>query len=123
MLRVVASCDWRKFMLPIENDHLPEKMPIADASADDRRQRDSDAAKLRSDGVQGEGNYDAARNFNSAERRFIAQGKVPAAARAAAPRSAAEQQEMLAAELAGKRRAKKDPEARKTGTLTLDKRG
>jgi len=62
-------------MLPIENDHLPEKMPIADASADDRRQRDSDAAKLRSDGVQ------------------------------------------------GKRRAKKDPEARKTGTLTLDKRG
>lgn len=110
-------------MLPIENDHLPEKTPSVDASADDRRQRDSDGAKLRGDGVQGEGNYDAARNFNSAERRFVAQGKVPSAARAAAPRSAAEQQEMLAAELAGKRRAKKDPEARKTGTLTLDKRG
>jgi hypothetical protein len=121
MLPVAASCDWRRFMLPIENGHLPDKTPSADANADDRR--DADAAKLRTDGVQGEGNYDAARNFNSAERRFVAQGKVPAAARAAAPRSAAEQQEMLAAELAGKRRAKKDPEARKTGTLTLDKRG
>lgn len=110
-------------MLPIENDHLPEKTPSADASADDRRPRDADAPKSRSDGVQGEGNYDAARNFNSAERRFVAQGKVPAAVRAAAPRSAAEQQEMLAAEVAGKHRAKKDPEARKTGTLTLDKRG
>lgn len=109
-------------MLPNENDHLPDNTPSADASADNRRQRDSGAAKLRTDGMQGEGNYDAARNFNSAERRFVDQGKVPAAARAAAPRSAAQQQEMLAAELAGKRGARKDPEARKTGTLTLDKR-
>ena len=65
-------------MLPIENDHLPDHTPSADASADDRRRRDVGAAKL------------------------------------------------LAAELAGKRHAKKDPEARnasrKTGTLTLDKR-
>lgn len=113
-------------MLPIENDQLPSNTPSADASADDRRQRDVDPAKLRTDGVQGEGNYDAARNFNAAERSFVAQGKVPAAARAAAPRSAAEQQEMLAAELEGKRHAKTDPEARKAsrnGTLTLDKRG
>ena len=110
-------------MLPNESDHPPGETPSSDASTDDRRQRDVDAAKLRTDGMQGEGNYNAARNFNSAERRFVEQGKVAAAARAAAPRSAAEQQEMLAAELAGKRRAKKDPEARKTGTLTLDKRG
>jgi len=114
-------------MLPIENEYLPGETPSAGASADARHQRDVHTAKLRSDGVQGEGNYDAARNFNSAERRFVEQGRVQAAARAAAPRSAAERQEMLAAELVGKRHAKKDPEARnaarKTGTLTLDKRG
>lgn len=57
-------------------------------------------------GVQGEGNYKAAREFDDAEKKFVASGKVPAAARAAAPKSAAEQREMLAAEQAGKRRAK-----------------
>jgi len=70
-------------MLPTQNDHMPDHTPSADASADDRRHRDPNAAKSRT----------------------------------------AEQQEMLAAELEGKRRAKKDPEARKSGTLTLDKRG
>ena len=58
-------------------------------------------------GVQGEGNYAAAREFNQAEKRFVASGKVPAAAQAAAPKSVAEQQEMMEAEEAGKRRAKK----------------
>jgi hypothetical protein len=69
-------------MLPTPNDHLPVKTTSADASTDERRQRDVDAAKSRTADVQGEGNYAAAR---------------------------------------------KDPEARntsrKTGTLTLDKRG
>jgi hypothetical protein len=37
------------------------------------------------DGVQGEGNYSAAREFNDAERKFVAAGKVTAAALAAAP--------------------------------------
>ena len=78
-------------MLPNENDHLPGETPNSDANKDDRRQPDVDVAKLRTAGVQGEGNYDAARNFNSAERRFVEQGKVAAAARAATPRSAAEQ--------------------------------
>lgn len=59
------------------------------------------------DGVQGEGNYTAAREFNEAERKFVASGKVPAAARAAAPTSEAERQALLAAEREGKRRAKK----------------
>jgi len=58
------------------------------------------------DGVQGEGNYTAAREFNEAERRFVASGKVPAAARAAAPTTEAERQAMLAAEKEGQRRAK-----------------
>lgn len=56
--------------------------------------------------VQGEGNYEAARAFNEAERKFVKSGKVAAAARAAAPKSDAEQQAMLAAEEEGKRRAK-----------------
>ena len=58
------------------------------------------------DGVQGEGNYTAAREFNEAERKFVASGKVSAAARAAAPTTDAERQAMLAAEKEGKRRAK-----------------
>ena len=58
------------------------------------------------DGVQGEGNYVAAREFNAAERKFVASGKVAAAARAAAPKSEAERQAMFAAEEEGKRRAK-----------------
>jgi hypothetical protein len=58
------------------------------------------------DGVQGEGNYEGAREFNEAERAFVASGKVAAAARAAAPKSEAERQAMFAAEEDGKRRAK-----------------
>ena len=58
--------------------------------------------------MQGEGNYEAARVFNDAERKFVASGKVDAAARAAAPKSDTERQAMLAAEEEGKRRAK-DP--------------
>ena len=58
-------------------------------------------------GVQGEGDYASARKFDEAEKEFVASGKVPAAARAAAPKSEAEQKEMLEAEQAGKRRARK----------------
>lgn len=67
----------------------------------------SSPAEMKKGGVQGEGNYEAAREFNEAERKFVASGKVPAAARAAAPKSEAERQEMIAAEEEGKRRAKK----------------
>lgn len=59
------------------------------------------------DDLQGEGNYEAARNFNEAERKFVTSGRVPEAARAATPKSEAEQQDLLAAEREGKRRAKK----------------
>jgi hypothetical protein len=66
--------------------------------------------KDEGDGVQGEGNYEAARVFNEAERKFVASGMVDAAARAAAPTSDAERLEMIAAEEEGKRRAKgEDP--------------
>ena len=59
-----------------------------------------------SDEMQGEGNYDAAREYNAEQQEFVASGKVPAAARAAAPKSEAEQAEMLEAERVGKERAK-----------------
>ncbi len=59
------------------------------------------------DDVQGEGDYRSAREFNEAERKFVKSGKVPAAARAAAPKSEAEEQELIAAEQEGKRHAKK----------------
>ena len=64
-----------------------------------------DPARRENGDVQGEGNYAAARKFNEAERRFVASGKVAAAAQAAAPRSEAEQREMIDAEAEGKRRA------------------
>ena len=61
---------------------------------------------LQADGVQGEGDYEAAREFNEADRKFVASGNVAAAARAAAPKSETERQAMFAAEEEGKRRAK-----------------
>jgi len=67
---------------------------------------DAKSAAVSKDRVQGEGNYEAARDFNEAEHKFVASGKVAAAARAAAPKSEAERQAMLAAEEEGKRRAK-----------------
>ena len=68
--------------------------------------REPKPAAPRKDGIQGEGNYTAAREFNEGERKFVASGKVAAAARAAAPTTEAERQAMLAAETEGKRRAK-----------------
>jgi hypothetical protein len=68
---------------------------------------ENDTSSKKTSGVQGEGDYASAREFNKAEKQFVASGKVSAAAKAAAPKSEAEQQEMLRAEEAGKRRAKK----------------
>ncbi len=68
--------------------------------------RASKPVESPADGVQGEGDYKSAREFNEAERKFVQSGKVPAAARAAAPKSDAEAQELLEAEEEGKRHAK-----------------
>ena len=70
--------------------------------------RDSEAASPGDDEdvIQGEGDYRAGRNFNASERQFVASGKVPEAAKAAAPKSDAEQKAMHAAERAGKGRAR-----------------
>jgi hypothetical protein len=97
-------------MIPTNNAHLTKKPSTRNAKTEDRRKSDAGPSKINKDGVQGESNYEAAREFNEAERKFVASGKVAAAARAAAPRSETEQQEMIAAEHEGKRRAKEsDP--------------
>jgi hypothetical protein len=56
--------------------------------------------------MQGEGDYRAARRHRGKLRQFIATSATEELARAAAPRSEAEQQEMLDAERQGRARAK-----------------
>jgi hypothetical protein len=76
----------------------------------DQQNRDR-SSQQSGDEVQGEGDYKSAREFDEAERKFVESGKVDAAARAAAPRSEAEEQEMLDAERKGKSRAKEEDPA------------
>ncbi len=64
----------------------------------------------KSDGLQGEGNYDAARDYNKATKAFAESGKVDSAARDAAPDTEREKQQLEQAEAAGKARiAEKEP--------------
>ena len=56
--------------------------------------------------VQGEGDYRAARRHRSKVEQFVATSDTEELARDAAPRSEAEQQEMLEAERQGRARAK-----------------
>ena len=51
--------------------------------------------------LQGEGNYSAARRHRKSAEAFVKTGKVPRAARAAAPQSPADARELLDAEQAG----------------------
>ena len=64
------------------------------------------AAKTRHDREHGEGNYKAAREYDSAVGAFAKSGKVEEAARAARPRSHREAEEMERAEAAGRSRSK-----------------
>jgi hypothetical protein len=60
--------------------------------------------------LQGEGNYEAAREYNEATRDFVQSGRAEKAARDAEPRDAAEAKSLERAEQAGKERAKgEDP--------------
>jgi hypothetical protein len=61
--------------------------------------------------VQGEGNYEAAQEYNKAQRKFVNSGKVDAAVRKAKPKSEAEAQEMQRAEEAGRSHAKEEDPA------------
>lgn len=91
-------------MVPTYTGHLPKTPSIDRMHTDDQCTSGVEPSGTKKERMQGEGNYEAAREFNDAER------KLEDAARAAKPRSEAEQQEMIAAEQEGKRRAKdKDP--------------
>jgi hypothetical protein len=97
-------------MIPTQKTLLNKAPSIRRARTEDQRKGDAGTSEMSKDEVQGEGNYKAAREFNEAERKFVASGKVAAAARAAAPKSEAERQQMFAAAEEGKRRAKgEDP--------------
>jgi len=82
--------------------------PNADPIKGNQPQTDASRPRER---VQGEGNYDAAREFDEAQRRFVESGNVDAGARAARPTTEGEQQEMLDAERKAKSRAKEEDPA------------
>ena len=58
-------------------------------------------------GVEGEGSYKGAKDYDERTRKFVESGKVREAARKAAPKNEQEKQEMQKAERIGKQRAKK----------------
>jgi len=94
-------------MIRTPTKHSPKTPSTSGVNTAHGPKSDPKPAAPSKDGVQGEGNYTAAREFNETERKFVASGKVAAAARAAAPTTEAERQAMFAAEEEGKRRAKK----------------
>jgi hypothetical protein len=65
--------------------------------------------------VQGEDNYDAAKNYDEAQRKFVKSGKVEAAAGNAKPKSKAEAKEIRRAEAVGRSHAKEEDPAIKEG--------
>ena len=65
--------------------------------------------------MQGEGNYEAARRYDEAQKKFVDSGKVKEAAEDAAPESAEEARKMEQAEQAGKSRAKEEDPAITSG--------
>ena len=59
------------------------------------------------DGLQGEGNYDAARRHRQSAEKFVKSGAVEPAARAAAPHDIDDARALRDAEEAGRRHAKR----------------
>lgn len=65
---------------------------------------------MSTDKVQGEGDYEAARRYDEAQKRFVESGKVEQAAEDAAPESAEQARDVERAEDSGKSRSKgEDP--------------
>ena len=67
----------------------------------------------KSKDLQGEGNYDAAKEFDEAEKKFVDSGKVDQAARDAETKDEKEKEEMERAEEEGRRHAKDEDPALK----------
>jgi hypothetical protein len=74
---------------------------------------EQEMAMSKSKDLQGEGNYDAAREFDQAEEKFVKSGKVEQAARDAEPKTPKEKEEMERAEQAGRQKAKEEEPALK----------
>ena len=81
---------------------------------DKKTSPETPARQNPADGVQGEGNYDAARRFDKAEQDFVRSGKVREAAERAAPKTAEEAKALERAEEIGRSHAKdEDPDVRR----------
>ena len=77
----------------------------------------------KQDKIHGEGNYKAAKDFDDAEKAFVQSGKVEEAARNAAPKSKAEEEELNRAEQAARARSKgEDPALRRRPSAALKKK-
>ena len=71
--------------------------------------------KKQSD-MQGEGNREAAKNFNQAQQKFVQSGRVADASRNTAPKSREEANELERAEILARSRAKEeDPAVHRDG--------
>ena len=90
------------------------RRPAASRSGDRRSKEGTQpeqSSSERWDGMKGEGNYKAAREFDDAERKFVASGRLDEAIRNAAPKSETEKREMEDAEERARQRAKEEDPA------------
>jgi hypothetical protein len=87
-----------------------QKQSQADGASQTQSQQQGVVSQPQADGgqVQGEGNYEAAKEYDDAQRRFVESGKVDQAARDAEPRTDAERRDMERAEQEGRSRAKEE---------------
>jgi hypothetical protein len=77
-----------------------------------KQQRQDKPAKPESGAdVQGEGNYEASRRHQRAEREFVEENDIEKLARDAAPRDPAEREALERAEREGRSHAAPDPES------------
>lgn len=70
----------------------------------------------KSKDMQGEGNYSAAKQYDDATTKFAKSGKVEQAAKAAKPKNAQEEREMIEAEEKGRSHAKSESSQRNKST-------
>lgn len=73
-------------------------------------------SKIKTNKIQGEGDYESARRYDKEAREFAESGKVERAAQAAKPRGVAEEKEMANAEEQGRARSKGEDPALTKGT-------
>jgi hypothetical protein len=95
-----------------QQSNPPQSNPEA---SPDKKQQGSNAPQEQGgqSQVQGEGNYEAGKQYQDAQRDFVESGRVQQAAQDAAPQSQQEAQDMARAEREGRSRAKEeDPQLR-----------